>query len=139
MFEREYFGISLWVWLIIGIIMFGYYLLINNCELPQSELKPEKFSDITKPKIKVFNFNTSWCGWSKRFQPEWDEFSKKTKTDARLSHVEAYDIKCDDPKNESMCEDYKVQGYPFVVIESAGERKQYAGDRTANALTNYLI
>jgi hypothetical protein len=137
MFEQKYFGLPLWVWLvIISIILFSYNKS-TNCTKPQqieSKIETEKFGEISKNKIKVFNFNTSWCGWSKRFQPEWDKFSNQVKSDPTLTHVEVYDVKCDDSKNESMCEKYQVPGYPHVVIETNGNTNQYNGERTAEAL-----
>jgi len=135
MFEQKYFGIQLSIWLIIAgivIILFSYNKFGVCAELPQTEA--EKFGEIPKTKIKVFNFNTSWCGWSKRFQPEWDKFSNQVKSDPTLTHVEVYDVKCDDSKNESMCEKYQVPGYPHVVIETNGNTNQYNGERTAEAL-----
>jgi hypothetical protein len=138
MFEQKYFGIQLSLWLIIvGIIMilFSYNKSSVCAKLPpRTELKKEKFAEIPKTKIKVFNFNTSWCGWSRRFQPEWDKFSNKVKSEPKLSHIETFDVKCDVSNNESMCEKYRVPGYPYIVIETNGKTNQYNGERTADAL-----
>ncbi len=145
MLDQKYWGLPLWVWLVVvGIILFSCYQTKGYMETPKSESETkEKFAEVSqtkdKTKIKVFNFNTSWCGWSRRFQPEWDEFSKRVKSDPKLAHVDAFDIKCDDDKNESMCEKYQVPGYPFVVIEIDGKRTQYNGERTADALVKYVL
>ena len=147
MLDQKFFGLPLWVLLVIvGIVAFSCYQTMNSVEAPkakpETEIK-EKFADVLQPKdkskIKVFNFNTSWCGWSRRFQPEWDEFSKRVKSDSKLSHVEALDVKCDDDKNESMCEKYQVPGYPFVVVEVDGKRTQYEGERTTDALIKHIL
>jgi hypothetical protein len=146
MFEVKYFGLPLWVWLVVaGIVALSCYQTMNcsadTAKAAKTETK-EKFADVSKDKskskIKVFNFNTSWCGWSRRFQPEWDQFSSRVKTDPKLAHIDALDVKCDDSANESMCEKYQVPGYPFVVIEVDGKRTQYDGERTADALVKYL-
>jgi thiol-disulfide isomerase/thioredoxin len=144
MLDQKYWGLPLWVWLVVvGIVFFSYYQTMGSVEAPKpnAEIK-EKFSEVSsedKTKIKVFNFNTSWCGWSRRFQPEWEEFSKRVKSEPKLSHVDAFDVKCDDDKNESMCEKYEVPGYPFVVVEINGKRTQYNGERTADALVKYVL
>ena len=44
--------------------------------------------------IKVYNFNTSWCGYSVRFQPEWKKFEEEINSINNLS-IQAFDIKCD--------------------------------------------
>ena len=36
-------------------------------------------------RLKIFNFNTEWCGWSKRFQPEWDKFTQAVKANPNLN------------------------------------------------------
>lgn len=144
MFEEKYFGLPLWVWLVVvGIIVFSCYQTMNAVEVPKPKAETkEKFADVSKDKskskIKVFNFNTAWCGWSRKFQPEWDEFSSRVKSDPKLAHVEALDVKCDDSANETMCEKYQVPGYPFVVVEIDGKRTQYNGERTADALVQYV-
>lgn len=143
MLDQKYCGLPLWVWLVVvGIVFFSCYQTMGSVETPKpkAEIK-EKFAEVSKDKtkIKVFNFNTSWCGWSRRFQPEWEEFNKRVKSDPKLSHVDAIDVKCDEDKNESMCEKYEVPGYPFVVVEINGKRTQYNGERTADALVKHVL
>ena len=143
MLDQKYLGLPLWVWLVVvGIIYFSCCQTMSSVETPtpKAETK-EKFAEVSsenKTKIKIFNFNTSWCGWSIRFQPEWEKFSNRVKTDPTLAHVNAIDVKCDNAKNESMCEKYEVPGYPFIVVEIDGKRTQYNGERTADALVKHI-
>ena len=74
------------LWIIIVII--GFVLYNNSYPIK------EEFNENNKVIIKVFNFNTSWCGWSKKFQSEWDIFTKFI-IDNNLTHIHAYDVKCD--------------------------------------------
>ena len=85
-------------------------------------------------KVKVYNFNTSWCGWSVRFQPEWEKFENELKSKGDLSHVEAYDVKCDNPANDFLCKEYEVAGFPTVIIETNGKRGVYKGPRDSKNL-----
>lgn len=140
MLKQIFFGLPLWVWLVvISIIMFSCYKTNDNSNLINKQSTNEKFSEISKPKVKVLNFNTSWCGWSRKFQPEWDDFSNRVKSLSGLAHVEALDIKCDNDDNESMCENYQIPGFPSVVIETEGKRIHYNGERTADALVKHLL
>lgn len=122
MLFSRFLKIPLLYWLIIIFI-----IIISNCY-------QEHFLQVTKPKIKIFNFNTKWCGWSRKFQVEWNKLVNIISADPSLAHIETYDIKCDNKQNESMCEKYKVSGYPYVVIEYNDKQIPYNGNRTSNDL-----
>ncbi len=148
MLNQKYFGLPLWVWLVVaGIVLYSYNQSISQSESatkPKAETqvkaeKKEKFADVANSKIKIFNFNTEWCGWSRRFQPEWNKFAETVASDPKFnSRVEAIDVKCDNPEKESMCEAYNVPGYPYVVAEIDGQRIPYDGERTASALLTFV-
>ncbi len=126
--NNKIFGIPTWIWVVAGVI---FYLHQNK----STERFAEMILPAKKPKVKIFNFNTEWCGWSKRFQPEWDEFSINVKSNPNIM---AQDIKCDDPSNKSMCNNYNVPGFPTVVAEVNGKPIQYKGPRTAESLIEFV-
>ena len=95
----------------------------------------EQFTQDPEKSIKVYNFNTSWCGWSKKFQPEWDLFMSKINSDPILNNlVEVKDIKCDNDDNKQLCIDNEVYGYPTVIINVDGKGTKYEGPRTSDDL-----
>jgi len=122
------------VFLGIIILIIGFILYNNMYQVT------EKFNENNKI-IKVFNFNTSWCGWSKKFQPEWDAFTKLI-IDNKLTYIHTHNIKCDDDKNSNKCKEYNVPGYPYIVIEkitgSNVQRIIYENERTADSLLSYI-
>lgn len=132
--NEEYFGLKLWIWvlIIIGILYLWY---INNISITNNSENINITNENTN-KIKVYNFNTKWCGWSQKFQPEWDIFSQQVMLDPMLKNIEAYDIKCDDDK--SMCEEYKVPGFPYVIIESNNIKTPYTGSRNSKDIINFI-
>jgi len=145
MLNQKCFCLPLWVWLVaIGIVVYYYCYSSKNKLQPKpkpipKEEKKEKFTNVNNSRVKMLNFNTKWCGWSVRFQPEWDNFTKAVKDDSELnSKVEVIDVKCDDPANERMCEEYEVPGYPYVIVEKDGNRTPYEGERTAQALLSFV-
>lgn len=84
--------------------------------------------------ITVYNFNTSWCGWSRNFQPEWDLFMTQV---SKMKNVTAIDVKCDDKTDEDvqkLCKKFNIPGYPYVMIETNNVAKPYEGERTAASL-----
>ena len=92
-------------------------------------------SDSDDKPIQILNFNTSWCGWSKKFQPEWDKFMAIVKSDPKLnSIVDVQDVKCDNDDNKQLCIENKVQGYPTVIIKANGTSSDYEGPRNVDGL-----
>jgi thiol-disulfide isomerase/thioredoxin len=82
-------------------------------------------------KIKIYNFNTEWCGYSKQFQPIWNTFSNSIKS---TDNVDVMDVKCDDNKNEELCKKFNIDAYPTVIIEIDDKRTIYSGPRTVQHL-----
>lgn len=127
--EKTFYGLSGRGWMIIIILICVFFLF--------SFMSEEAFTNSENKKsnlVKVYNFNTSWCGYSIRFQPEWDKFQKEVKSRNDLSNVNAYDIKCDETDNKQMCIDYAIPGFPSIIIEIDGKKTNYNGERTAESL-----
>ena len=162
--NTKFFGIKLWVWIIIGLIVL--YLFINNNENFANDtvsLENEQLDDNSvikmqndnsiksKQKFKVFNFNTSWCGWSKRFQPEWDALTKmvdepSSGEDEQIrqvlrDNVSFLDIKCDNNENIDLCNKYDIPGYPHVIIENInnGDKFVYNNERTSAEMYKFIV
>jgi hypothetical protein len=112
---------------------------IPNVKIPEPVPKREIEKMQNMAAIKMYNFNTSWCGWSKVFQPEWDKFTMNVKSNDSLNGVvEIMDIKCDNDNNTQLCIDHNVEGYPTVVIIKNGVSSHYRGPRTVDGLTAEL-
>lgn len=105
----------------------------------------EKFSS-HEHMIKAYNFNTSWCGYSVKFQDEWNKFTSA----AGEVGVVAHDIKCDNDENNEICKKYGemylpeadepvVTGFPTVVFEVPGQEHPivYPGNRTSDGLIEF--
>ena len=68
--------------------------------------------------VKIYNFNTNWCGHSRNFQGEWSKLMDLVNTDEQQI---AFDVKCDDKENlasQHLCEKYRdhVPGFPSVLF-----------------------
>lgn len=117
------------IFLIGGIILL--YSIVNY--MFKKPAQNEEF--INSNKINVYNFNTTWCGHSVRFQPVWDEFCQSVKAD---KNILAHDIKGDDEKHKNLVQKYNVQGFPTVIIDYGNNHTQYSGPRTVNGLRGAL-
>lgn len=79
-------------------------------------------------KKQVILYYADWCGHCKQFKPEWEKFKKIAK------NVTTKEFTCDNNKNG--CD--KIKGYPTIIILNNGKRIEYEGERTANALVNFI-
>jgi len=115
--------------LIFIFILFIIFILKNN----YNNIFYEDFNS-SKTKIKVYNYYTTWCGWSKKFLKEWNIF--KTKIE-KLDYIEAIDVICDDQNTNNKC--FTVPGYPYVCIEkNNNECIPYEGERTGEKLLDFI-
>jgi len=117
--------------IILGICVVSYYVYMSN--------NTENFT--SDRKIKVYNFNTSWCGWSRKFQPEWDAFTNTIETSSDADKYDIRDIKCDDMNDleiKNLSSKYKVPGYPYIIIDKDDKAHSYEGARTSDALVEYV-
>ena len=132
-FNENLYGLSVTTWLIMGIILL-VILYIVFFHRKSTNKKPEKFKNSNGIPATIYNFNTSWCGWSTKFQPEWEEFSNLVDADPALSNIKVMDVKCDNPDNDAKCKEFQVEGFPTVIIEVGDKVGTYKGARTAKDL-----
>lgn len=125
-----FYGLSIMYWLIIGIILLVILYIIFFYKKQSSD----NFKNSTGTKAIIYNFNTSWCGWSTKFQPEWDNFTKEVESNSSLNNITCVDVKCDKPENEAKCKEFDVEGFPTVIIEMGDKVGTYKGERTAKEL-----
>jgi hypothetical protein len=131
-FSENFYGLPLTTWLIILaiILVILYFYLFQN-----KSRTGESFQDSSPaPVATIYNFNTTWCGWSVKFQPEWDNFAEKVQADPRLKNISVVDVKCDKSENEGKCKEFEVEGFPTVIIEMGDKVGTYKGPRTTKDL-----
>ena len=112
----------------------------NQCssvnERPSENISSDELSDV-RVRTTAYNFNTSWCGFSRQFQPTWDKLNE----DNNDSEVDIIDVKCDDENNQDakkLCQKYPVRGYPTVLFVKGDNIVEYSGDRTLKDLKDSL-
>jgi len=128
------YSLPVYSWLLIALVVVVFLITTYSQSSDSFEGFESKGASSDAEKVKVYNFNTSWCGWSVRFQPEWKKFENEIKSKGDLSHVQAYDVKCDNPANDFLCKEYEVAGFPTVIIETDGKRGVYKGPRDSKDL-----
>lgn len=129
--------------LIVLIIFYiGWYIInkpkdeLNNQEEQQENNTIDNMEvNSNNSKIKIYNFNTSWCKYSVMFAPEWSKLESMVENDP---NIEVIDVKCDDENNDSLCQTFEVPGFPSVVIMKDNTRIDYEGARNAESILEYV-
>ena len=125
------------------IVTILYLIFKKNPEkFTESENNSDNITETSEnPEIpvrtKAYNFNTTWCGFSRQFQPTWEEFNQANND----SDVDIIDVKCDDESNKDskkLCQQYPVRGYPTVLFVKGENVAEYSGDRSAIDLEKSL-
>lgn len=78
-----------------------------------------------------------WCGHCKKAAPEFNKLlsaSPITLNDGTKATVKILDA----DKDKSEISQYKVKGYPTVLVVDGGQTTEYPGPRTASGIIDFL-
>ena len=102
-----------------------------------SDLDPAELDTEIKNGKKLVLFYADWCGHCKKLKPEWDETSDKM----NVNEKKMLKINCskqDDEQVNDLMSEYKVKGYPTIILFNNGKPTHYEGERTAEAFKEAL-
>ena len=118
---------------LIGIIVI---MLFNNLRNNRKLQNVQKIVNITNNDStpKIINFNASWCYWSKKLQPVWDNLTDSMKN----KDIEVLDIKCELDENKELCNRYQIEGFPTIKLISGNNIRDYNGERSLEGLTKFI-
>lgn len=103
----------------VGVI---YYIFFRNSSIMES---------FGNPTSCTYYYMTN-CGHCKTFTPEWDKFVQNYTGKIVFKKVEMNQAGKD-------IEKYNIKGFPTVLImDEAGETKEYDGPRTSDGLKKYF-
>lgn len=94
----------------------------------------EGFESATR---SVIICKADWCGHCKKAAPEFQKLlsaSPITLKDGTKATVKILDA----DKDKSEISQYKVKGYPSVLIVDGGQTTEYPGERTASGIIDFL-
>lgn len=91
----------------------------DSTYVTNKELISDKDDSVVDGDAKVYYFYTTWCPYCKKSRPVWNELKQwgngRILGGKQLSFVE---VDCD--KEPKMAEQYKVEGYPTILLDSMG-------------------
>lgn len=89
------------------------------------------------PKVRVANYNTSWCGYSNQLRPTWSELEKDF-----VNHpwIEVVDVRCDgDPEHQRVCKEFGIRGFPTILMHRPdGSTFEYNGNRSLDDIREWI-
>ena len=135
MFNTKIFNLSILSWTMIIVVVVLFFFMNNDEEkFSDDKIESNVKESENNQNIKVYNFNTLWCGYSKQFQPNWDKFADMNDD----SDVEIVDVKCDNETNKELCGKYSIPGFPTVLFVKGDKIAEYSGDRSVEDLKSAL-
>ena len=110
--------------LILLLIVVGGYFLFNWCQKGKLEL--------FNGGAKLYFFYADWCGYCKRFKPEWAKLKAEPNLGVQLEEV--------DCSNEApaLAREYDVKGFPTLILVNGNNKVTYEGERTKEALVSFI-
>lgn len=105
----------------------------------QHQATPEPLNDAADDKIlsnstdKIILFYAPWCGFCRRFIPEWNKFVKQNQTKITPIAING------DNFNKTL-KRYSVSGFPTVILQTSNGSTvvKYDKEMTADAILNWL-
>ena len=122
--------------IIIALIGLIIIMLFNNLRNNRRIQNVQKIVNMTNNDStpKIINFNASWCYWSKKLQPVWDNLTDSM----RNKDIEVLDIKCELDENKDLCNRYQIEGFPTIKLIVGNNIEDYNGDRSLEGLTKFI-
>lgn len=89
---------------------------------------------VRRENVWVVKFYSSNCNHCHKMKKQYDLLGEKMNGIVNVAAVN-----CDDDKLSSLCESYKVEGYPTILILSKDKAIDYEGKRTAKSISMAAI
>ena len=81
---------------------------------------------------KIVLYYVPWCPHCKNVMPEWNKLEKE----AEKTGVEVEKVDCEEKPEEAQKQD--VEGFPTIILFKNGKVVNYEGERTSEALKEFI-
>lgn len=100
------------------------------------QLTNDNFDDfVASNELFMAEFFAPWCGHCKNLAPHYieaAEYLSNTEKNISLAQIDC-------TQNDELCMDHGIRGYPTLKIFKDGKAIDYEGQRSANAIINFML
>ena len=84
----------------------------------------------------LYYFYMNGCGWCDKFNPVWTELTNcENEINIKQGNME----KINGPENNNLTNEYKVDGYPTIILVKNNKRNKYEGNRELEELKRWIL
>jgi len=83
-------------------------------------------------KNTLYLFKADWCGHCKALKPTWDKLQNE------LTESISFKVYDSDKDNQIM-KDYKIGGFPTIILKINDKTIEYVGPRDYDSLKNFIL
>ena len=113
-------------------------LLLATWFIIQPFLKQPEHFDNSKDATFYF-FYTTWCGYSKKACPHWNEFKRLIETrKVTYGGKEVKLVAVDAEEHSKMAKNFDIKGYPSFRLQIAGKTYEYEGAPSVDKFREFL-
>lgn len=114
----------------ITILMVLLYRLWRTPQKPKKEVAPDH--------ANLYFFYTNWCGWSKKAMPEWETLKSTLAKTPMFGTTTVKAIPVDAEEDRKLADEYEVEGYPTILLETASGITPYKKRVSHEGLLQFL-
>ena len=103
------------------------YLDLKNYMIKNGLLNKQSGGGFNK---ELILFKANWCGHCNHFMPVWNKLQSE-KLNAKLTTF-------DSDLNRDKINEYKIQGFPTLMLKSNNKLVEYSGPRDIESIKNFV-
>ena len=114
----------------IAILIAFYFILLPFL------VYPEHFEGDS---VTLYFFYTTWCGWSKKAWPHWNELKRFFETrNVSYGGKQVKLVGIDAEKHQDMTKKFHVEGYPSFRLQTPQQIFEYSGAPSVDKFREFL-
>ena len=123
--------------LFIAICVYVYNIYVEPRLNPSYVANKEFVDQGASNEAELMFFYTDWCPYCKKAKPIWEQLKERyTNTPINNTTIYFKEIDCD--KNETVADEYSIEGYPTIKLIKNGEIIEYDAKPDLDTLEKFL-
>ena len=129
--------IVLIVILFISLSVYVYTTYVQPRLNPSYVANKEFVEQESTKEAELMLFYTEWCPYCKKAKPIWNQLKEQYENQP-INNTKVYFKEIDCDKNESMADEYNIEGYPTIKLIKGNDIIEYDAKPDFNTLEKFL-